>query len=73
MKRLLNVHWFANVHEVRELADEWRRTYNTIQRRGSLNKRTPEQFAAHAQLRSATPPCVGHELNNDEKQVVGLT
>jgi putative transposase len=72
-KRLLNVHWFANVNEVRELAEQWRRTYNTIQRHGSLGKRTPEEFAAHARLRSATPPCVRHELNNNKEQLVGLT
>jgi len=72
-KRLLNLHWFANLEEVRELAEQWLRTFNTIQRHGSLNKQIPEQFAAHARLRSATSPCVGHELNNNEKQLVGLT
>jgi putative transposase len=75
-KRLLNIHWFANLTEVRELAEGWRRTYNTIQRHGSLNRQTPEQFAAHARLRSAPPPSVGHEPNsnnNNETQPVGLT
>ena len=72
-KRLLNLHWFANLEEVRELAEQWRRIYNTIQRHGSLNKQTPEQFAAHARLRSATPPYVRHELNNNKEELVGLT
>lgn len=74
-KRLLNIHWFANLTEVRELAEQWRRIYNTIQRHGSLNRQTPEQFATHARLRSAPPPSVGHEPsnNNNKTQPVGLT
>jgi transposase InsO family protein len=36
-KRLLNVHWFTDLDEVRKLAEEWRKRYNTIQRHGSLN------------------------------------
>ena len=72
-KRLLNVHWFANLIEVRELAEQWRVTYNTIQRHGSLNRKTPEQFAAHARLRSATPPYVGHEAKQTENHLVRLT
>jgi len=55
-----------------QVIQQWRRTYNTIQKYGPLNKQTPEQFATHARLRSATPPCVGHELNHNEKQLVGL-
>lgn len=72
-KRLLNVHWFKDLDEVRMLAQEWREKYNTIQRHGSLNKQTPQEFAAHARLRSATPPCVGHEVNNNQKQPAVLT
>lgn len=72
-KRLLNVHWFANLIEVRELAEKWRVTYNTVQRHGSLNRKTPEQFAAHARLRSATPPYVGHEAKQTETHLVRLT
>jgi hypothetical protein len=49
------------------------KTYNTIQRHGSLNKKNPEDFAAHARLRSATPPCVEHEINTNNNQQVGLT
>jgi len=71
-KRLLNVHWFASLAEVRYRAEEWRTTYNTIQRHGSLSKKTPEEFAAHARLRSATPPYAGHEQQDKEK-LVGLT
>ncbi len=51
-KRLLNQHWFANLTEVRELAEEWRLTCNIIKRHGSLNRQTPKQFAAQARLRS---------------------
>lgn len=72
-KRLLNIHWFANLAEVRERAEQWRKVYNTVKRHGSLNKLTPEQFAAHARLRSATPHCVGHVVNRREQQLVGLT
>jgi len=70
-KRLLNIHWFASLAEVRYRAEEWRTTYNTIQRHGSLSKRTPEEFAAHARLR-ATTPCAEHE-QQPEKMLVGLT
>lgn len=62
-KRLLNVHWFKDLEEVREYGERWRTIYNTIQRHGSLNKQTPEQFAAHARLRSASPSYDGHEIN----------
>jgi len=30
-KRLLSVHWFMDLDEVRKLAQEWREKYNTIQ------------------------------------------
>ena len=72
-KRLLNTHWFIDLAEVRRLAEGWRKIYNTIQRHGSLCKQTPEQFAAHARLRSASPPCVRHEINNNENQPAVLT
>lgn len=73
-KKLLNIHWFANLDEVRGLAEKWRTIYNTIKRHGSLNKKTPAEFAAHARLRSATPPYVGHGINrNNENQPVILT
>lgn len=71
-KKLLNVHWFANLDEVRDRAEEWRTTYNTIKRHGSLGKKTPADFAADARLRSATPPCGGHQQNRNE-ELVGLT
>jgi len=60
-KRLLDVHWFRNLDEVRHHAERWRITYNTVKRHGSLGKQTPEQFAAHCRLRSATPPFAGNE------------
>jgi putative transposase len=71
-RRLLDTHWFASLAEVRYRADDWRMTYNTIQRHGSLNKKTPAEYAAHARLRSATPPYVGHG-HNEKKTPVGLT
>ena len=70
-KRLLDTNWFINLSEVRSLAERWRTTYNTIQRHGSLNKRTPEEFAAHARLRAATPPYARHA--HGEETLVGLT
>lgn len=72
-KKLLNIHWFESLGEVRDLAEKWRTIYNTIKRHGSLNKKTPAEFAAHARLRSATPPCVGHGINKNENQLVILT
>lgn len=71
-KRLLDTHWFASLAEVRYWAEEWRTIYNTIQRHGSLNKKTPEEFAAHARLRSASPPCVRYE-QEEKETLVGLT
>jgi putative transposase len=71
-KRLLDTHWFINLAEVRYRAEEWRTTYNTIQRHGSLGKRTPEDFAAQARLRSATPPYAGL-VQEDNETLVGLT
>jgi Integrase core domain/Transposase IS116/IS110/IS902 family len=65
-KRLLDIHWFINLAEVRYRAEDWRTIYNTIQRHGSLGKQTPEEFAAHARPRSATPPYVGHGQENKE-------
>ena len=70
-RRLLDVHWFANLAEVRYWAEEWRTKYNTIQRHGSLAKKTPEEFAAQARLRSATPPYAGPA--QEEEKLVGLT
>ena len=72
-KRLLNQHWFADLNEVRDLAEQWRRTYTTIQRHGSLNRQTPEQFAAQARHRSASPPSVGLVQNQNKKPPLGLT
>jgi len=72
-KRLLNQHWFANLTEVREPAEQWRRAYNTIQRHGSLNRQTSELFAAQSRLRSATPPPVGLEQNQNMKPPSVLT
>ena len=71
-KRLLDVHWFRDLDEVRHHAEKWRITYNTVKRHGSLNKQTPEQFAAHCRLRSATPPFAGNEPK-PTKTLVGLT
>lgn len=68
-KRLLDVHWFNGLDEVRDHAEKWRHTYNTIQRHGSLKKQTPEEFAAHARLRLATPPSDEHEVNKPNTPV----
>ncbi|MGC6466313.1 MAG: IS3 family transposase, partial [Akkermansiaceae bacterium] len=53
-KRLLDVHWFRDLDEVRTHAERWRMTNNTVKRHSSLNKQTPEKFAAHCRLRSPT-------------------
>lgn len=72
-RRLLRVHWFTTLDEVRYYAEEWRMAYNTIQRHGSLGKKTPAEFAAaHARLRSAPPPCGAHGQVKKET-LVGLT
>ncbi|MBK1828789.1 transposase [Haloferula rosea] len=63
---------FRDLEEVRSHAEKWRITYNTVKRHGSLNKQTPEQFAAQCRLRSATPPFAGIEPKPTET-LVGLT
>jgi putative transposase len=70
-KGLLDMHWFLNLDEVRSYAEKWRNVYNTIKRHGSLKKQTPEQFATHYRLRSATPPFAGNEQKN--QSLVALT
>lgn len=71
-KKLLDVHWFANLDEVRREAETWRTINNTIKRHGSLGKTTPSEFAAQARLRSATPPS-GGLAQKEETTAVGLT
>ena len=71
-KRLLDVHWFRDLDEVRDHAENWRTIYNTVKRHGSLNKQTPEQFAAHCRLRSAKPSFAGNEPKPTQT-LVGLT
>ncbi len=71
-KRLLDVHWFRNLEEVRSHAEQWRIDNNTVKRHSSLKKQTPEQFAAHCRLRSAKPSFADNEPK-PTKHLVGLT
>lgn len=71
-KCLLDVHWFIDLDDVRKETEKWRKIYNTVKRHGSLNRQTPEQFAAHCRLRSATPPSAGNG-QKPTTTLVGLT
>jgi putative transposase len=42
----LNLHWFATVEEARQSIEAWRIDYNAVRPHGSLQQRTPSEFAA---------------------------
>jgi putative transposase len=52
----LNEHWFADLGEAREKIESWRQDYNQRRPHSALGYRTPEEFAAQAAARRASPP-----------------
>ena len=42
----LNEHWFTSIAEAQELIEQWRQIYNTVKPHSSLDRRTPQEFAA---------------------------
>ena len=44
----LNQHWFRNLHEARQLIEDWRRHYNQERPHSSLGYATPAEYAARA-------------------------
>lgn len=59
----LNQHWFRNLADARRIIEEWRIDYNTARPHGSLNGRTPQEFARITEgARRLTPPRADQEL-----------
>ncbi len=52
----LNEHWFTSLREARERIEAWRRDYNQVRPHSALGYQTPEEFAARAAARGASPP-----------------
>ncbi len=44
----LNVHWFMNLKEAKQLIEAWRLEYNVSRPHASLSDRTPNQFASES-------------------------
>ena len=42
----LNIHWFIDLKEARQLIEAWRREYNDSRPHASLDDRTPSEFAS---------------------------
>ena len=52
----LNQNWFVDLRHAREVIESWRVDYNTVRPHSSLRYLTPEEFAASAAARPASPP-----------------
>ena len=52
----LNQNWFVDLQDAREVIEAWRVDYNTVRPHSSLRYLTPEEFAATATARPASPP-----------------
>jgi putative transposase len=52
----LNENWFLTLQEAREKIEAWRRDYNQVRPHSALGYQTPEEFAAQAAARGASPP-----------------
>jgi len=54
----LNQHWFIDMKDARQKIEVWRIDYNQVRPHGSLNKKTPEEFALQfSDPRSPSAPC----------------
>jgi putative transposase len=52
----LNQNWFVDLRDARAVIEAWRVDYNTVRPHSSLKYLTPEEFAASAAARPASPP-----------------
>lgn len=52
----LNQSWYTSLEEARRIIEAWREDYNTVRPHSSLGYRTPEEYAATAAARPASPP-----------------
>ena len=44
----LNIHWFVNLKEAKQLIESWRQEYNESRPHASLGDRTPSEFASES-------------------------
>lgn len=47
----LNLHWFTNLEDARQIIEEWRHDYNHFRPHSSLGGKTPSEFAEQSGLR----------------------
>jgi len=52
----LNQNWFVSLDDARRTIEAWRVDYNSVRPHSSLGYQTPEEFAAKAATRPASPP-----------------
>ena len=52
----LNENWFLTLQEARMKIEAWRKDYNQVRPHSALGYQTPEEFAAQAAARGASPP-----------------
>jgi len=52
----LNGNWFMSLEEARMKIEAWRKDYNQVRPHSALGYQTPEEFAARAAVRGASPP-----------------
>jgi putative transposase len=52
----LNENWFLSLQEARMKIEAWRKDYNQVRPHSALGYLTPEEFAAQAAARGASPP-----------------
>jgi transposase InsO family protein len=51
----LRQHWFASMHEAREIVEAWRRDYNHVRPHSTLKYRTPKEVARQHQVTKNEP------------------
>jgi putative transposase len=61
----LNENWFLTLPEAREKIEAWWRDYNQARPHSALGYHTPEEFAARAAARGASPPTPLALLNKE--------
>jgi putative transposase len=69
----LNERWFMSLPEAREKIEVWRRDYNQVRPHSALAYQTPEEFAAQAAARGASPPTPLASLPEDLTYAQELT
>ena len=69
----MNEHWFVSLAEAREKIEVWRRDYHQVRPHSALAYQTPEEFAAQAAARGASPPTPLASIQKDLTYAQELT